>query len=180
MSEQITWATGKKGIEDVLLGFDSEVLAFHGQLGSLANNPAERRFRPMRPERAETAAGYLINSALAMHFLEIVTKRESRFSRPIGDLEPRPPICYGAGACVGRRHCKAEVTRRRSGQILPYDTAVRFNYLPALHAQLALNRGDTAVAIESLQMTSSQELMIPGGPTLTLLCCRFLYVERRT
>src|SRR6202040_4361950 len=38
-----------------------------------------------------------------------------------------------------------------------------------LHAQLALNRGDTAGAIESLQMTSSRELMIPGGATIDLV-----------
>jgi hypothetical protein len=41
--------------------------------------------------------------------------------------------------------------------------------LPTLHAQLALNRGDTAGAIESLQLTSSQELMIPSGPTIDLV-----------
>jgi eukaryotic-like serine/threonine-protein kinase len=51
----------------------------------------------------------------------------------------------------------------------PEDTTVRFNYLPTLHAQLALNRGDTAAAIKGLQVTPSQELMIPGGPTLDLV-----------
>jgi hypothetical protein len=43
------------------------------------------------------------------------------------------------------------------------------NYLPVLRAQLALSRGDTAGAVESLQMTSSRELMIPSGPTLDLV-----------
>ena len=32
MAEQVAWSTGKKGIEDVLLGSESAVLAFHGQL----------------------------------------------------------------------------------------------------------------------------------------------------
>jgi len=51
----------------------------------------------------------------------------------------------------------------------PEDTAVRFNYLPALRAQLALNRGDPSGAIESLQVASFHELMLPSGPTVDLV-----------
>ena len=43
------------------------------------------------------------------------------------------------------------------------------NYLPALRAQLALNRRDPGGAIESLQVISSHELMIPGGPPIDLV-----------
>jgi hypothetical protein len=41
--------------------------------------------------------------------------------------------------------------------------------LPTLRAQLALNHRDAGGAIESLQVTSSQELMIPSGPTVDLV-----------
>jgi hypothetical protein len=33
----------------------------------------------------------------------------------------------------------------------PEDTSVRFSYLPALRAQIALNRGDPPKAVELLQ-----------------------------
>src|SRR5207237_8004927 len=36
----------------------------------------------------------------------------------------------------------------------PEDTAVKFNYLPALRARLALNRGETSAAIELLQVAA--------------------------
>jgi hypothetical protein len=64
---------------------------------------------------------------------------------------------------------KSQSIAENLAKSFPEDTAVRFNYLPTLHAQLALNRGDTAGAVESLQMTSSRELMIPGGPTIDLV-----------
>ena len=40
----------------------------------------------------------------------------------------------------------------------PEDTIVRFNYLPTLHAQLALSRNDAAKAVEVLQAATPYEL----------------------
>src|SRR5437762_2421346 len=41
------------------------------------------------------------------------------------------------------------------------DTAVKFSYLPALRARLALNRGETSAAIELLQVAAPYELGAP-------------------
>ena len=65
MSEQLAWATGKKGIEDVLLGSESEVLAFHGQLKKSREQSRRAALSANEAKETETAAGYLINSALA-------------------------------------------------------------------------------------------------------------------
>ena len=44
------------------------------------------------------------------------------------------------------------------GKRFPVDTIVKFNYLPTLHAQLALNRNDSSKAIEALQAAAPYEL----------------------
>ena len=44
----------------------------------------------------------------------------------------------------------------------PEDSSVRFNYLPALRAQLALNRYDARKAIEVLQVAAPHDLAIPA------------------
>jgi len=44
----------------------------------------------------------------------------------------------------------------------PEDTSVRFNYLPALRAQLALNRHDARKAIAVVQVASPHDLAIPA------------------
>src|SRR5260370_4585680 len=41
------------------------------------------------------------------------------------------------------------------------DTGVRFSYLPALRARLALNHGEPATAIELLQIAAPYELGVP-------------------
>jgi predicted Zn-dependent protease len=45
----------------------------------------------------------------------------------------------------------------------PSDTSVRFNYLPALRARLALNHGDASKAFELLQVAVTHELGVTAS-----------------
>jgi serine/threonine protein kinase len=47
------------------------------------------------------------------------------------------------------------------------DTIVRFNYLPTIHARLALSRNDSSKAIEALQAAVPYELGTPGAGTFS-------------
>ena len=48
----------------------------------------------------------------------------------------------------------------------PEDTIVQFNYLPTLHAQLALSRNDTSKALDVLQAAGPYELGNVGNFSL--------------
>ena len=59
----------------------------------------------------------------------------------------------------------------------PEDTSVRFSYLPALRALLALNHGEPSKAIELLQIAVPYELGVPpssflgsSGPSIRSMC----------
>jgi hypothetical protein len=170
MAEQIRWATGKKGIEDVLLGYDSEALAFHGQLRKSREQSRRAVASAQEAGETETAAGYLCNSALQE---ALFGNREDARKSVLGasrrsdsrDLQYARALVL---ALIGET-VNPQAVAENLAKSFPEDTTIRFNYLPTLHAQLALNRGDTAGAIEGLQMTSSRELMIPGGPTIDLV-----------
>ena len=170
MAEQIRWATGKKGIEDVLLGYDSEVLALQGQLRKSREQSRRAVVSANEADETETAAGYRANSALQE---ALFGNRDDARKSVLGAnrRSDSRDLQYATGlvlALVGDTE-KSQSIAENLANFFPEDTAVRFNYLPTLHAQLALNRGDTAGAVESLQMTSSRELMIPGGPTVDLV-----------
>jgi hypothetical protein len=47
------------------------------------------------------------------------------------------------------------------------DTILHFNYLPTIHARLALSRNNSVKAIEALQAAAPYELGIPGAGTFT-------------
>jgi len=170
MAEQIRWATGKKGIEDVLLGYDSEVLALQGQLRKSREQSRRAVASANEADETETAAGYRANSALQE---ALFGNRDDARKSVLGAnrRSDSRDLQYATGlvlALVGDTE-KSQSIAENLAKSFPEDTAVRFNYLPTLQAQLALNRGDTAGAVESLQMTSSRELMIPGGPTIDLV-----------
>jgi len=170
MAEQIRWATGKKGIEDVLLGYDSEVLALQGQLRKSREQSRRAVVSANEADETETAAGYRANSALQE---ALFGNRDDARKSVLGAnrRSDSRDLQYATGlvlALVGDTE-KSQSIAENLAKSFPEDTAVRFNYLPTLHAQLALNRGDTGGAVESLQMTSSRELMIPGGPTIDLV-----------
>jgi tetratricopeptide (TPR) repeat protein len=170
MAEQIGWATGKKGIEDVLLGYDSEALAFHGQLRNSREQSRRAVASAQEASEAETAAGYLCNSALQEALFG--NREDARKSvRGANRRSDSRDLQYARAlvlALVGET-ANPQAVAENLAKSFPEDTIIRFNYLPTLHAQLALNRGDTAGAIESLKMTSSRELMMPGGPTIDLV-----------
>jgi tetratricopeptide (TPR) repeat protein len=169
MAEQITWATGKKGIESLLLGYDSEVLAFHGQLRKSREQSRRAVASANEANETETSAGYLINLALADALFG--NREEARKSvlaiKPFEsrDLQYATALVLALAGDTAKPQSIAE----NLAKSYPEDTTIRSNYLPTLHAQVALNRGDSAAAIKDLQLTSSQELMIPDGPTLDLV-----------
>ncbi len=169
MADQVAWATGKKGIEDVLLGSESEVLAFHGQLKKSREQSRRAVLSASEANETETAAGYQINSALADALFG--NREEARKSvLALRSFENRE-LQYARALvlALAGETAKPQSLAENLAKSFPEDTAVRFSYLPTLRAQLALNRGDPGGAIESLQVASSRELMIPGGPTVDLV-----------
>ena len=53
---------------------------------------------------------------------------------------------------------RAQALANDLGKRFPEDTIVRYNFLPTLHAQIALTRGDPSKAFEALQATQPYEL----------------------
>jgi len=83
-------------------------------------------------------------------------RRRSPFDRP-GRAELR-----SAGPGLRRRFPsfggRAQILTDDLAKRFPEDTAVEFNYLPTLHAQLALNGNDTSKAIDALRAAAPYEL----------------------
>ncbi|MGB9245657.1 MAG: hypothetical protein WCC03_20085 [Candidatus Acidiferrales bacterium] len=169
MAEQVAWATGKKGIEDVLLGSDSAELAFHGQLTKSREQSRRAAASASQANERETAAGYLVSSAFADALLG--NREEARRSVLAFRPSESRNLQYAKAlvlAFVGET-AKAQSLAENLAKSFPEDTTVRSNYLPTLRAQLALNRSDAGGAVETLQVTSSHELMLPNGPPIDVV-----------
>ena len=107
-------------------------------------------------DKRESAALYRNrSSAMGSLFRECAAARQSAMAAL--ELSKDRDVEYGAAFALAlsgdsaRSQTLANDLERR----FPEDTAVRFNYLPALRALLALNHGEPSKALELLQTAAA-------------------------
>jgi tetratricopeptide (TPR) repeat protein len=64
MAQQVAWAAGKPGVEDVLLSFEADTAAYAGRLGMAGELTRRAAASAERAEEQEVAAGYEIDAAM--------------------------------------------------------------------------------------------------------------------
>jgi tetratricopeptide (TPR) repeat protein len=163
MGRAVTLASGKPGAEDWMSHSEALVLARSGRL-QLARRMSHRAVdvaqQTGQRERAATfEAGPAVWDAFfgnapaarrsAMEALELSKGR---------DVEYGAAFALALSGDSGRAQSLVDDLERR----FPEDTSVRFSYLPALRARLALNHDEPRKAIELLQIAVPYELAVPG------------------
>ena len=163
MAEHVAWSVGKPRIEARLLGLEAATAAYSGQLGKSRDFSRQAVASVNRADDKDMAACYEASAALREALFGNVAETRQRVVSAVG-LSADENVQYGVSlalALVGdavRAQSVADDLRKR----YPEDTIVRFNYLPTLHAQLALIRNDAPRAIEVLRAAGPYELGYPG------------------
>jgi eukaryotic-like serine/threonine-protein kinase len=167
MAQQVAWAEGKPGVEDWFLGYEADTAAY---LGQLANSRAFSSRAVASAERAgekEAAASYEADEALSEALFGNATKARQKVASALG-LSKTRDVQYVAALALAlagdgqRAQSLADDLDAR----FPEDTIVQFNYLPNLHAQVALSRNEGSQAIESLEAATPYELGDVGYASL--------------
>jgi serine/threonine protein kinase/tetratricopeptide (TPR) repeat protein len=159
MAQQVAWSKSKAGAEDMLLFFESDTAAYSGRLERARELSQQAVASAEREEDKETAAGYEAEAALREALFGNFAQARQGAAAALG-LSTGRDVEYGAALALA---LAGDVTR---GQALaddlekrfPMDTLVRFNFLPTLHAQIALDRNNSSKAIEFLQTAAPYEL----------------------
>ena len=156
---QTAWAAGKPGVEDVLLANEAATAAYSGRLGKARKFSRRAVASAEQAEEKETAASYEAAASLWEALFGNGTAAHERAEVALG-LSTGRDVQYGAGLALAfaGRAARAQVLTDDLGRRFSEDTVVQFNYLPAIRAQLALNRNNVTGAIEALQAASSYEL----------------------
>ncbi|MFZ3330996.1 MAG: serine/threonine-protein kinase [Candidatus Acidiferrales bacterium] len=164
MAQQVAWSSGKPGVEDVLLSSEAYTAAFSGRLGMARELSRRAVDSAQRAEEKEVAAGYRADAAL----------REALFGNPVEarqqaaaalalshgrDVQYEAALALAfAGDAVHAQTLADDLDKR-----FPEATILQFNYLPTIHAQLALSRNDSSKAVDALQAAMPFELGVAGG-----------------
>ena len=159
MAREVTLAQGSSGAEDMILQHQGFVLAYTGHLqqaNEMARRAADLAQQMAHPEKA---ALFDTGAALWEAFSGNAQAASRRALIAIGLANDRE-VEFGAAFAlalsqdVSRTQTLVDDLQKR----FPEDTSVRFSYLPALRAMLALNRSQPLKALELLQVAAPYEL----------------------
>jgi tetratricopeptide (TPR) repeat protein len=164
MAQQVAWAAGKPGVEDILLAVEAGSAAYSGRLKKAREFAREATASARHAGENETAAGYEAEAAL----------REALFGNPAAalqrveaalvlsttarDVEFATALALALSGEVARTQTLADSLAKS----FPQDTIVNFNYLPTIRAQLAVDHHDSSEAIEVLNIAAPFEFGQPG------------------
>ena len=163
MAQQVTWASGKSGWEDVLAAEEADSAAYSGQLGTARKLSRRAVASAERAEEKETAAGYEADAALREALFGNAAEARQRTAAAL-TLSRGRDVQYGAALALALagEAAQAETLADDLAKRFTEDTLVQFNYLPTIHAQVALIRKDHSKAIDILQRAASYELGTPA------------------
>ena len=157
--QQLASTAGKPALEGWVLAFEAATAAYPGRLKKARDFSRQAVASAERAQEVATAAGYEADAALrealfgngadARQWAESAL----RYSRA-RDVQYEAALAL---ALAGEK-VRTDLLTEELGKRFPVDTIVKFNYLPTLHAQLALNRNDSSKAIEALQAAAPYEL----------------------
>ncbi len=186
MAQQTAWAAGKPGIEDVLLANEATAAAYFGRLGKAREFSRRAVASAERAEEKERAAGYQAEAALREALFGNAAEAGQRAAAALGlsagrDVQSAAALALAlaahpevsASAALARAEKLADDLAKR----FPEDTIVKFNYLPTIHAQLALIRNDSSGAVEALQAASPYELGATTQVYFNFLCLYPVYLR---
>jgi eukaryotic-like serine/threonine-protein kinase len=162
MQREAVLGQGKPGTEDWIADHQAFVLAYSGQLQKARTISRRAVDLAQQASLHERAALYEAGAALQEAFFGNAAAARRSATRALA-LSNNLDVEYGAAFALA---LAGDTSRSQSltddlEKRFPEDTSVRFSYLPALRALLALNHSEPSKAIELLQSAVPNELGAP-------------------
>ncbi|MGA8143655.1 MAG: protein kinase [Candidatus Acidiferrales bacterium] len=166
LAQQVAWSAGKLGVEDQLLGLESETAAFSGRMKVARELSRRAADSAERAGEKETSASYYSDSSLREALFgnldEARRRADSALARSSGrDVQFGAALAYAYAGDSSRGQALTDDLGKR----FPEDTTAQFNYLPTLRAKLSLDRGNSSDAIETLKNSTPYEFGISTAST---------------
>jgi len=162
MERAVALSQGKTGAEDWITDLEAFVLAYSGRLQQATRKSQRAADLAQQSGQRERAALYETGAALWEAFFGYAPAARLRAAAAL-DLAKSREVEYGVAFALTLTGDSSQPQTLASDleKRFPEDTCVRFNYLPALRALLALKHGEPLKAIEQLQIAAPYDLGAP-------------------
>jgi len=177
MNQQVDWAVGKPGAEQVL-SLESDTEAWFGRLKNARTLSRQAVDRARRNDEIEPAALWQANAAIreALFGNSDAARQNAAMAASLApgsrDAGMQAALAYAlAGDAVHAQSLADDLAKR-----FPENTVVQSVWLPTIRAQIELSRKNAARSIEILQAAAPYELgMLSGSATHS--CLHPVYVR---
>ena len=160
MAEQQQWFAGKPDYENFGLALASDTEAYAGHVGNARELTKRAVDSAIRADSKETGAIWQTNAALEQAAYGNSTEARQSAAEALKlapasqGVESEAALAFAMAGDTAR----AESLAQDLGKRFPLDTQMQALWLPAIQAQLALDRKNPAAALSSLQAASPIEL----------------------
>jgi hypothetical protein len=159
MQQQVAWASGKPGDEDVLLSMESDTDAFYGRMVKAQDFTQQAVNSAIHAGSNETAALWQVNAALRKAEVGDISsaKREADFALALSSGREVKLIAALTLARAGDSQGATALIKDLE-QEYPTDSLMKLYWLSTINAAIELNRGDAAAALKDLEIAAPYEL----------------------
>jgi serine/threonine protein kinase/Flp pilus assembly protein TadD len=159
MDRQVAIDTGKTGIEDQMFFLESETAADRGEFVKSRELTRRAVDSAQRTDEKETAGEYQAHAAIREALAGNIAMAKQEAQTGLSLTNGRQIVGFAAIALgLAGDSAKALQLAGDLSKRFPKDTIVQFDYLPMIHAAVALRSGDGAKAIEALVPSLPYEL----------------------
>jgi len=172
-ARQVSWASGKAGYENILQYLQAEVAGYAGHLNKARDLSRQAVASSLRSQQMEIAARCEAAEALREATFDKVPEARQHASAALALSRGRDEeFVAGLALAMVADPATAQTLAEDMAKRYPLDTIVQFNYLPALRAQIILDRAGNALeamkAVEVLQAAGPYELGAPGNSAMNI------------
>ena len=167
MEREIAWSSTNHQQENFFLAMQADTAAYFGKLHAARELSQRAASSALVAEQPETAVNYEAFSAaresLFGNFREAAAHARAvlRSSRNVNMI-----FLASLALTLADDDSPAQAAAKQLEAGHPEDTIVQYIYLPSIRAQISLNRGNIANAIQELKDAASYELGAEGGIAL--------------
>ena len=153
MAEQQQWFAGKPEFRNIALELDSDTEAYAGRLGRARAQSNQAVASAVQADSPETAAQWQENAALREAAFGDPTEARQRAGAGLQLAPASQGVAVEAALAFAMAgdSTRAESLVQDLNSQLPLDTQMQSLWLPAIRAQIALNKNNPAEALEDLQ-----------------------------
>ena len=159
MAEDIAWATGKPGMNEIFLGLEASTAAYSGRLAKARELTRRATVSAQRNQDKAGAASYQAAESLyeALFGNAVEARKSAAVALVLYAGRDVQSVAAMASAFAGDT-AHAEVLGADLGKRFPEDTLQNFHILPSIRGAAEVKRGNLSQAIEILQSATQYEL----------------------